>query len=142
MKKLLNSRVFNLLVYTLFAVALPLIALDWQFSFYTIFEKTKMVQIGVAGFVALVIVMAFARKKIVAWVKGFDRVTWFRSIFMWIVYVFPSAFALLIVAVTYRYGTQFLYIFGWTFVSHMIAGIFSIRAEKAKVLKFKKWVNK
>jgi len=95
-----------------------------------------------AGFVALLLLLTFARKKIVKWVKGFDKVTWFRSIFMWIVYIFPSAFALAIVAVTYNYGEAFLYIFGWTFVSHMLAGVFQIRAEKAKVENFKRWVHR
>lgn len=142
MKRFVNGRFFNLLMYTIFALIIPLVALDWQFPFYRLFETTKVVQIGVGGFIAMLVVLVFARKKIVKWVKGFDRVTWFRGIFMWLVYVFPSAFALAIVGITYVYGEKFLYIFSYTCLSHMVAGIFSIRAEKAKVKRFKEWVNK
>ena len=142
MKRFLKGRTFNLLMYTFFAIALPLIALDWYFPFYNIVNQTKTIQIGFGGFIALLVVLAFTRKKIVKWVKSFDRVTWFKSIFMWLVYVFPSAFSLLIVAITYKYGQQFLYIFSCTFASHMLAGVFSIKAEKAKLEKFKRWVRK
>jgi len=141
MKDFLNGRFFNLLMYTISDLVIPLIALDYHFPFYSIFEKSTTVQIGFGGFVAVVFILAFARKKIVHWVKGFDRVTMFRSIFMWLVFVFPSAFAFVVVAVTYNYGQQFLYIFGFTLLSHMVAGIFSIRAEKAKLIKFKRWVQ-
>lgn len=141
MKRFTQGRAFNLLMYTLFAIVTPLVALNYWFPLYKIVNQTKVIQIGVGGFVALLIILAFARKKIVNWVKSFDRVTWFKGLFMWLVYIFPSAFALVVVAITYKYGEQFLYIFTVTFASHMLAGLFSIRAEQAKIARFKKYIR-
>lgn len=136
------KRFWYTLLYTLFALIVPLIGLNAYFPFITILSKPLAYKIGVFGTVAVLIVLVFFRKHILKWVRGFDRVTAFRGIAMWITYVFPSVAMFGLIILVSNYSETFIPVFGILAGSHLIAGVFDVLKEKAKVDNFKKWVNK
>jgi hypothetical protein len=135
------KRVLFLILYVLFALGGPLIALDYQFSFVNFPSQPITFKIGIGGFIGLLIIVVFFSRNITNWAKSFDRVTWFKGFFRWLVFIFPAAFGAMFAIATYHFGELVVPIMVWTFLSHMVAGIFLVLAEKEKVDKFKKWVT-
>lgn len=137
------KRAIYLAAYTVFALFIPIIAINAQFPLVEFITETTTTtyKIAIGGFIALVAVFAFFRKNLVKWAKGFDRVTWFRGIFKWLLFIFPTGIAYVVMTLTADYAEQFIPVITWTFVSHLIAGVFSVLAEAEKVERFKVWVK-
>ena len=129
-------------IYVFFALAVPLAVFNNSFPFVNYFEMPLEWRRSVWGLFALIITFVFFGKNIMEWVKSFDRVTWLKGIFMWIVFVAPAGLGFVLLNLTSQYATEFAYILSWTFLSHMVAGFFKVLAAHEKAKAFKKWVLK
>jgi hypothetical protein len=129
-------------IYVFFALAVPLAVFNNSFPFVNYFEMPLEWRRSVWGLFALIITFVFFGKNIIEWVKSFDRVTWLKGIFMWIVFVAPAGLAFVLLRITSDYATEFAYILSWTFLSHMVAGFFKVLAAHEKAKAFKQWVLK
>lgn len=127
--------------YVVFSLLVPIFIVNIKFPFTDFFEgKSTAYTISFGIIIVMLMVFFFFRNRIVEFAKSFDRVSIFKGVIMWIVYVFPFAVAFLLLRLTAKYTAEFTFIFGWMTVSYMIGGIFHILIHKEKVDKFKKWV--
>jgi hypothetical protein len=129
-------------IYVFFALAVPLAVFNDSFPFVTYYDMPVEWRRSVWGLFALIITLVFFGKNIIEWVKSFDRVTWLKGIFMWIVFVAPAGLGFVLLNLTSQYATEFAYILSWTFLAHMVAGFFKVLAAHEKAKAFKKWVLK
>jgi hypothetical protein len=129
-------------IYVTFALFIPLAVFNDSFPFVNYFDMPPEWRRSVWGLFALIITVFFFGKNIIEWVKSFDRVTWLKGIFMWIVFVAPAGLAFVLLRITSEYATEFAYILSWTFLSHMVAGFFKVLAAHEKAKAFKQWVLK
>jgi hypothetical protein len=127
--------------YVVFSLLVPIFIVNIKFPFTNFFEgKSTAYTISFGIIIVMLMLFFFFRNRIVEFAKSFDRVSIFKGVIMWFVYVFPFAVAFLLLRLTARYTAEFTFIFGWMTVSYMIGGIFHILVHKEKVDKFKKWV--
>lgn len=127
--------------YVVFSLLVPIFIVNIKFPFTDFFEgKSTAYTISFGIIIVMLMVFFFFRNRIVEFAKSFDRVSIFKGVIMWIVYVFPFAVAFLLLRLTAKYTAEFTFIFGWMTISYMIGGIFHILIHKEKVDKFKKWV--
>ena len=127
--------------YVVFSLLVPIFIVNIKFPFTNFFEgKSTAYTISFGIIIVMLMLFFFFRNRIVEFAKSFDRVSIFKGVVMWFVYVFPFAVAFLLLRLTARYTAEFTFIFGWMTVSYMIGGIFHILIHKEKVDKFKKWV--
>jgi hypothetical protein len=124
-----------------FALATPLIVLNHYFPFVTFFEKPPEFRLSVIGIVGLLIILTFFREQIVKWAKSFEQVTVFKGIAIWLVHVFPTFFAFLIVFFATRYAERLVPVFGFILMSNMISGVFLALYEKERAEGYKKWLK-
>lgn len=129
-------------IYVFFALAVPLLVFNASFPFVNYLDMPPHFQRTVWGLFGIIITLVFFGKTILEWVKSFDRVTWLKGIFMWIVFVAPAGFGFVLLNLTSEYASEFAYILSWTFLSHMVAGLFKVLAAHEKAKAFKKWVLK
>ena len=134
-------RVYYML-FVFFALIVPIAVFNSRFPFAIFREMSSNFQFSVAGLFGMLIILLFFRKQLSDWVKGFDKVTWLRGLFMWMMFVFPTGVAYALLQLTQQFAPQFAYILGWTFLSHLIAGVFKVAAANEKAKDFKKWVLK
>lgn len=125
-----------------FALATPLIVLNHYFPFVTFFETPPEFRLSVIGVIGLLIILTFFRKQIVKWAKSFEEVTIFKGIAIWLVHIFPTLFAFLIVFFATRYAERLVPVFGFTLISNMIAGIFLALYESERAEDYRKWLKK
>jgi hypothetical protein len=135
-------RRFYYSLFVFFALVAPLLVFNSRFPFATFMDMSSQFQFSVAGLFAMLIIVLFFRKQLSDWVKGFDRVTWLRGLFMWIMFVTPVGIGYALLMLTKSYSEDFTYILGWTFISHLIGGLFKVFAANEKAKDFKKWVLK
>ena len=135
-------RILYNILYFLFALGGPVGAVLYQFPLTSWSEASAGYKLGMGAFLALIIIVVFFTKHIIAWAKKFDRITWFKGISKWMLFVFPSLFGLGFAIATYKFGELVVPIMVWTFLSHTVAGVFLVLAEKERVEKFKDWVRK
>ena len=127
--------------YVVFSLLVPIFIVNIKFPFTNFFEgKSTAYTISFGIIIVMLMLFFFFRNRIVEFAKSFDRVSIFKGVVMWFVYVFPFAVAFLLLRLTAKYTAEFTFIFGWMTVSYMIGGIFHILVHKEKVDKFKKWV--
>ena len=127
--------------YVVFSLLVPIFIVNIKFPFTNFFEgKSTAYTISFGIIIVMLMLFFFFRNRIVEFAKSFDRVSIFKAVIMWFVYVFPFAVAFLLLRLTAKYTAEFTFIFGWMTVSYMIGGIFHILVHKEKVDKFKKWV--
>jgi hypothetical protein len=127
--------------YVTFSLLLPIFIVNTKFPITDFFQgKSTAYTISFGVIIVALMVFFFFRNRIVEFAKSFDRVSLFKGITMWIVYVFPFALAFLLLRITARYTAEFTFIFGWMTVSYMVGGVFHILVRKEKVEKFKQWV--
>ena len=127
--------------YVVFSLLVPIFIVNIKFPFTNFFEgKSTAYTISFGIIIVMLMLFFFFRNRIVEFAKSFDRVSIFKGVIMWVVYVFPFAVAFLLLRLTAKYTAEFTFIFGWMTVSYMIGGIFHILIDKEKVDKFKKWV--
>ena len=127
--------------YVVFSLLVPIFIVNIKFPFTNFFEgKSTAYTISFGIIIVMLMLFFFFRNRIVEFAKSFDRVSIFKGVVMWFVYVFPFAVAFLLLRLTARYTAEFTFIFGWMTISYMIGGIFHILVHKEKVDKFKKWV--
>ena len=127
--------------YVVFSLLVPIFIVNIKFPFTNFFEgKSTAYTISFGIIIVMLMLFFFFRNRIVEFAKSFDRVSIFKGVIMWFVYVFPFAVAFLLLRLTARYTAEFTFIFGWMTISYMIGGIFHILVHKEKVDKFKKWV--
>lgn len=127
--------------YVVFSLLVPIFIVNIKFPFTNFFEgKSTAYTISFGIIIVMLMLFFFFRNRIVEFAKSFDRVSIFKGVIMWFVYVFPFAVAFLLLRLTAKYTAEFTFIFGWMTVSYMIGGIFHILVHKEKVDKFKKWV--
>jgi hypothetical protein len=124
-----------------FALATPLIVLNHYFPFVNFFEKPPEFRLSVIGIVGLLIILTFFRAQIVKWAKSFEQVTVFKGIAIWLVHVFPTFFAFLIVFFATRYAELLVPVFGFTLISNMISGVFLALYESERAEDYKKWLK-
>jgi hypothetical protein len=129
-------------IYVTFALFIPLAVFNDSFPFINYFDMPVEWRRSIWGLFALIITVFFFGKNIIEWVKSFDRVTWLKGIFIWIVFVAPAGLAFVLLRITSDYAAEFAYILSWTFLSHMVAGFFKVLAANEKAKNFKKWVLK
>lgn len=129
--------------YVTFSLLLPIFIVNIKFPFTDFFEgKTTFYKLSLGIIIVLPMVFFFFRNRIAEFAKGFDRVSLFKGIVMWFMYIIPIVFAFVVVRLTASYTAQFTFILGWMSVSYMIGGVFHVLVNKEKVDKFKKWVIK
>ena len=127
--------------YVVFSLLVPIFIVNIKFPFTNFFEgKSTAYTISFGIIIVMLMLFFFFRNRIVEFAKSFDRVSIFKGVIMWFVYVFPFAVAFLLLRLTAKYTAEFTFIFGWMTISYMIGGIFHILVHKEKVDKFKKWV--
>lgn len=127
--------------YVVFSLLVPIFIVNIKFPFTNFFEgKSTAYTISFGIIIVMLMLFFFFRNRIVEFAKSFDRVSIFKGVIMWVVYVLPFAVAFLLLRLTAKYTAEFTFIFGWMTVSYMIGGIFHILVHKEKVDKFKKWV--
>lgn len=127
--------------YVTFSLLLPIFIVNIKFPFTDFFEgKTTFYKLSLGIIIVLPMVFFFFRNRIAEFAKGFDRVSLFKGIVMWFMYIIPIVFAFVVVRLTASYTAQFTFILGWMSVSYMIGGVFHVLVNKEKVDKFKKWV--
>lgn len=127
--------------YVTFSLLLPIFIINIKFPFTDFFEgKTTFYKLSLGIIIVLPMVFFFFRNRIAEFAKGFDRVSLFKGIVMWFMYIIPIVFAFVVVRLTASYTAQFTFILGWMSVSYMIGGVFHVLVNKEKVDKFKKWV--
>jgi len=124
-----------------FALVNPLIVLNHYFPFVTFFEKPPEFRLSVIGIVGLLIILTFFRAQIVKWAKSFEQVTVFKGIAIWLVHVFPTFFAFLIVFFATRYAERLVPVFGFILISNMISGVFLALYESERAESYKKWLK-
>ena len=124
-----------------FALATPLIVLNHYFPFVTLFETPPEFRLSVIGIVGLLIILTFFRKQIVKWAKSFEQVTVFKGIAIWLVHIFPTFFAFLIVFFATRYAERLVPVFGFILISNMISGVFLALYERERAEDYKKWLK-
>lgn len=129
-------------LFVFFALAVPLMVFNSRFPFRTFVNMPPNFKWSSAGLLGLLLIVLFFGKQISAWVKGMDRVTWLRGLFMWTMFVVPAGLAYGFLVLTQAYAAHFTYILGWTFISHLIAGVFKVLSENERAKDFKKWVLK
>jgi len=127
--------------FVFFTLVTPLLVLNHYFPFATIFTQPPEYKLSFMGVIAFFFVVTFFRKQIVAWVKNFEQVTIFKGIAIWLVHVFPTLFAFLIVFFATQYAQRLVPVFGFTLISHMIAGVFLALYEKERNEDYKKWMK-
>ena len=128
-------------LFVFFALAVPLMVFNSRFPFREFFDMPAQFRWSSAGLFGILIIVLFFKKQISDWVKGMDRVTWLRGLFMWTMFVFPAAVAYGLLQLTQYYAPEFAYILGWTFISHLIGGLFKVMSENERAKDFKKWVR-
>jgi hypothetical protein len=127
--------------YVTFSLLLPIFIVNIKFPFTDFFEgKSTFYKLSLGAMIVLTMVFFFFRNRIAEFAKGFDRVSIFKGIVMWFMYIIPVVFAFVVVRLTASYTAQFTFILGWMSVSYMIGGVFHVLVNKEKVDKFKKWV--
>lgn len=127
--------------YVTFSLLLPIFIVNLRFPFKDLLEgKSTWYKLSLGAIIVMLMVFFFFRNRIVEFAKGFDRVSIFKGIVMWVVYIIPVVFAFLVVRLTAQYTAEFTFILGWMSVSYMIGGVFHVLIHKEKVDKFKKWV--
>lgn len=127
--------------YITFSLLVPIFIVNIKFPFTNFFEgKSTFYTLSVGAMIVFAMLFFFFRNRIVEFAKSFNRVTLFKGIVMWFVYVMPFAVAFLLLRLTAAFTAEFTFIFGWMTVSYMIGGIFHILIHKEKVDKFKQWV--
>lgn len=137
----MQRRLLYWLGYVTFSLLVPIFIVNIKFPFTDFFEgKSTAYTISFGIIIVALMVFFFFRNRIVEFAKSFDKVSIFKGVVMWIVYVFPFAVAFLLLRLTSKYTAEFTFIFGWMTVSYMIGGVFHILVHKDKVDKFKKWV--
>ena len=137
----MQRRLLYWLGYVTFSLLVPIFIVNIKFPFTDFFEgKSTAYTISFGIIIVALMVFFFFRNRIVEFAKSFDKVSIFKGVVMWIVYVFPFAVAFLLLRLTAKYTAEFTFIFGWMTISYMIGGIFHILIHKDKVDKFKKWV--
>lgn len=124
-----------------FSLAVPLIVLNHTFPFVTFLEKPPEFRLSVIGILGLFIILTFFRAQIVKWAKSFEQVTVFKGIAIWLVHVFPTFFAFLIIFVATRYAEALVPVFGFVVISNMIAGVFLALYESERAEDYKKWLK-
>lgn len=129
-------------LFVFFALAVPLMVFNSRFPFRSFTTMPTNFKLSAAGLFGFLLIILFARKQISDWVKGMDRVTWLRGLFMWTMFIVPSALAYGFLVITQAYASEFVYILGWTLISHLIAGVFKVMSENERAKDFKKWVLK
>jgi hypothetical protein len=125
-----------------FALVTPLIVLNHHFPFVTFIERSAEYQLSVIGVIGLLIILTFFRKQIVKWAKSFEQVTVFKGIAIWLVYIFPTLFAFLIIFFATKYAETLVPVFGYTLISNMIAGVFLAFYESERAEDYRKWLKK
>ena len=137
----MQKRLLYWLGYVTFSLLLPIFIVNIKFPFTDFFEgKSTAYTISFGIIIVMLMVFFFFRNRIVEFAKSFDKVSVFKGVVMWFVYVFPFAVAFLLLRLTAKYTAEFTFIFGWMTLSYMVGGIFHILIHKDKVDKFKKWV--
>jgi len=136
------KRILYNIGFVVFALIIPLIVMNWKFPLTEYVDMSTTWKVSLWGWVGFMVVFVFGRKWIVNWVKGFDKVSMFKAVFIWLVFVAPIGIIYLVTLITHNYSEQFLEVFKWTTLSHMGAGAFLVLAKDAKAQDFKKWVNK
>lgn len=125
-----------------FALVTPLIVLNHHFPFVSFVERSAQYQLSVIGVIGLLIILTFFRKQIVRWAKSFEQVTVFKGIAIWLVHIFPTLFAFLIIFFATKYAETLVPVFGFTFISNMIAGVFLALYESERAEDYRKWLKK
>lgn len=125
-----------------FALVTPLIVLNHHFPFIAFVERSAQYQLSVIGVIGLLIILTFFRKQIVKWARSFEQVTVFKGIAIWLVHIFPTLFAFLIIFFATKYAEALVPVFGYTFVSNMIAGVFLALYEAERAEDYRKWLKK
>jgi hypothetical protein len=124
-----------------FALATPLIVLNHYFPFVQFLEQPPQFKLTVIGSVGLFVILTFFRKEIVRWAKSFEQVTVFKGIAIWLVHIFPTLFAFLIVFFATRFAERLVPVFGFTLISNMIGGVFLALYERERAEDYKKWLK-
>jgi hypothetical protein len=120
----------------------PLGVLNYYFPFVTFFDKPPEFKLSVIGVIGLLVVLTFFRKQIVKWAKSFEKVTVFKGIAIWLVHIFPTLFAFLIVFFATRYAQRLVPVFGYSLIFNMIAGVFLALYESERAEDYRKWLKK
>lgn len=127
--------------YVTFSLLLPIFIVNIKFPYTDLLEgKSTWYTLSLGAIIVMLMVFFFMRNRIVEFAKSFDRVSIFKGIVMWVVYIIPVVFAFLVVRLTAQYTAEFTFILGWMSVSYMVGGVFHVLVHKEKVDKFKKWV--
>lgn len=128
--------------FVFFSLVTPLIILNHYFPFISILDRPPQFTVSVIGVVGLLMILTFFRKEIVKWAKSFEEVTVFKGIAIWLVHVFPTLFAFLVIFFATRYAEQLVPVFGFSFISNMIAGVFLALYERERTEDYRKWLKK
>jgi hypothetical protein len=129
-------------LFVFFALVVPLLVFNTQFPFEYYVDMPTRFKLSTASLFGILLIVLFFRKQISDWVKGLDRVTWLRGLFMWVMFIIPAGIAYGLLELTKYYAPQFAYILSWTFISHLLAGLFKVLSENERAKEFKKWVLK
>jgi len=135
-------KVWSYIGYITFALATPLIVLNHYFPFILFLEQPPQFKLTVIGAIGLFVILTFFRKEIVRWAKSFEKVTVFKGIAIWLVHIFPTLFAFLIVFFATRVAERLVPVFGVTLISNMIAGVFLALYESERAEDYRKWLKK
>lgn len=130
------------MLFVFFALVIPLLVFNTQFPFEYYVDMPTRFKASSSVLFGILVILLFFRKQLSQWVTGLDRVTWLRGLFMWIMFVIPAGIGYGLLELTQYYAPQFAYILGWTFISHLIAGLFKVMSENERAKEFKKWVMK
>lgn len=120
----------------------PLGVLNHYFPFVTFFDKPPEFKLSVIGVIGLLVVLTFFRKQVVKWAKSFEKVTLFKGIAIWLVHIFPTLFAFLIVFFSTRYAQRLVPVFGYSLIFNMLAGVFLALYESERAEDYRKWLKK
>lgn len=138
----MKNKIITWFAYTIFALVIPLVIINYHFPISFILNSPKAVQIGFGTFIAMIVLLTFFRKHIDDWVKSFDEITTLKGIFVYIDYIKLPFFMVLISYFMYTLGEKFLWVASLSLLSHCIAGFLYIRIKRKKVKAFKEWVRK
>ena len=128
--------------FVFFSLLTPLIVLNHHFPFVTILDKPPEFSVSVMGIIGLLVILTFFRKQIVKWTKSFDEVTVFKGVAIWLVHIFPTLFAFLIMFFATRYAERLVPVLGFTLISNMIAGVFLALYERERAENYRIWLKK
>ena len=141
----MKRHIYNAL-FGFFALVFPLLVFNVKYPFRVAVTQASSVVRDYtwtfASMIAIFVTILFLRKRFVEWVSSFDRVSYLKGIAIWIRFFIPSGIWFGAVYVANYLGPNAVHILGWTFVSHMIAGLFRALALKEKAENFKAWVLK